>query len=807
MAFSTLIHVRYGLLSTLAVLVSITFSQTNFVFASPPGKRESHKDNHVSVSNTKSSKATNRTLIHKPLPESLTSFGAAVLGDYLYVFSGHSGDAHGAGRDLLVDHFRRIKVNNVDAKWEELAKHEPAQSTALVTDGKFLYRIGGLTFLNGSGEETNFKSTQHFARYDVKKNEWTELAPLPEPRSSLDAAVLGQSIYVAGGWNLQGKSSREAPWHDHILKYDLDNPDAGWQSIEGPGYNTRALSVAAHDGKLYLLGGIQQRGITKQVSVYDPTTKNWSKGPELNPDSAAAGFATSSFATGGHLYYTGGSGVVYKLNDKKTDWEVADRLLFPRMFLRLLPLSDNQLIALGGTSMSAGRVGVVESLRVDAEAENALKQTRWTVPFDGRAKHSQTLVLDGFKLYAFGGNASRAPHDFSEDAFVDEAFVFDIARQSAKELPNLPLPMQSGCALVTSQTSEHQSIIVAGGMGVVEGKFSSLKDIFRFDPESKSWNANAAALPQPRSMFSAVNYEDAAWFFGGSSVGKKSDLLKSVIHWWGDDSQPTPLPGVSVPIPRRSFGGAVLDDEYFMVGGLTKSSGIAKTVDVFHFNNRTWRKAASPNVPRVFPSLVAASGRLYLFGGFTNADGHFQPAKSLEMYNPVTNQWKTIAKELSGVDSSMTMLSMSNRLLFYGIDKEKDGLANFVLFDPAPKTIPEKIESMGFGRRQRDPAEQSKREAMSLMRKDVNKDGKLSKQELGKRMFDFFQDTDQNADGFVTFSEAATAIETRIKNDELVKSQKKQNDSEKTPKVKTKEKKPKTNQQKSKAADNSTCEN
>ena len=46
--------------------------------------------------------------LHKPLPEPLTSFGAAVLGEYLYVFSGHDGDAHGFGKEMLVDHFRRF---------------------------------------------------------------------------------------------------------------------------------------------------------------------------------------------------------------------------------------------------------------------------------------------------------------------------------------------------------------------------------------------------------------------------------------------------------------------------------------------------------------------------------------------------------------------------------------------------------------------------------------------------------------------------------------------------------------------------
>lgn len=708
---------------------------------------------------TPSDAASTRARLHKPLPETLTSFGAAVLGDYLYVFSGHSGDAHGEGRDLLVDHFRRIKVDDPQAAWEELAQHEPAQSTALITDGKYLYRIGGLTFLNRSGEETNFKSTQHFSRYDVQQDKWEELAPLPEPRSSLDAAILGRTIYVAGGWNLQGESSRDADWHEDILKFDLDNPSAGWQSIPGPGYKSRAIALAAHKGKIYLLGGIQDRGISRKVSIYDPQTNSWSEGPEMQADSATAGFASSAFEVDGQLYYTGGSGIVYRLNDEKHAWEVADRLLFPRMFLRLLPLKADRLIALGGTSMGAGRIGVVESLQMDPSFGQTPKQVSWNIKFNGKVRQSQCLVLDGMQLYAFGGNKSQNPHDFKPSAFSKEAFVFDLSRQTVEQLPDLPLALQSGTALVLSQTSEHNSILVSGGMGFQDDQFTALKTLFRFDPEAKKWSRYPVELPQPRSMFSAVTQDEAVWFFAGSTVGKERSLLTTIDHWWGDDSAPAALPGIKLPTPRRSAGGALLKDEYYLAGGLTAESGLAETVDVFHFQDRTWRTAPAPQVPRVFPSLVATGNKLYLYGGFTRADGHFQPATSLEMYDPQTEKWKTIAESIPGVSPTMSMFPFNGRLLFYGIDPQVAGQANFVLYDPAPLTAPEQVASMSFGGRRRDPAGQARREALILMRKDTDKDGKLSAAELGSRMKNFFHKADQNQDQTLTLEELTTVIQ------------------------------------------------
>lgn len=703
--------------------------------------------------------ATNSTnaRLHRPLPESLTSFGAAVQGEYLYVFSGHSGEAHGFGKDLLVDHFRRIRFDDPAAEWEELAMHEPAQSVALVSDDEYLYRIAGLSFLNGEGDsETNFNSTTHFARYDVKKNEWTALADLPAPRSSLDAAVLDRCVYVAGGWNLQGSSSRSAPWHEDILCFDLDNPEAGWKSLPGPGYKTRALSVAAHEGKLFVIGGMQERGISKKVSVYDPSTESWHEGPELPADSPMQGFATSSFAVGGQLYVTGNSGVVYRLGEQ--DWEVVQRLLFPRMFLRLLPVGEDRLIALGGTG-SIGRTGVVESLSVNPEIAAGVNQANWSVEFGGKAKHSQALALRGGKLYAMGGNASWQAHDFSEKAFVDEAFVFDLGNKTAKALPNMPRALQGSAAVIHSQTSEHSSVLVAGGLGYGGGpkknNLDYLNSVYSFDLESEEWTQSEQELPNPRAMFNATVHEEAIWMFAGSS-GRDQGLAVSILHWWGDESAIAPLHKIEIPTPRRSFGGALLDNHYYLVGGLASGMKIAESVDVFDLTERTWSTIPGPSVPRVFPSLTNCAGKLYLHGGFTRADGHFMPAETLEVYDSESKQWSAI-EGVTGIRSGMSMLNFNDRLLFFGVNEDAEGVADFVIVDPEPQATPEKSEGMSFGRSlgRRDD---SKETAKMLLRKDGNKDGMLDREELGSRLADLVAKGDENNDEKLSATEILTAL-------------------------------------------------
>ena len=689
--------------------------------------------------------------LHRSLKEPLTSFGAAVLGDYLYVFSGHAGAAHGFGKDVLSKHFRRIRFDDPQANWEDLPMHAPAQSVALVTDGQHLYRIGGLSFLNElANEETIYDSTSHFARFDVSARVWTELTPLPEPRSSLDAAVLDRKIYVAGGWNLQGSNSADAPWADDMLRFDLDHPENGWECLPGPGYRSRAISLAAHDGKIYFFGGIQESGITRKVSVYDPRTNNWEAAPDLPADSSTAGFATSSFATGDNLYVTGGSGVIYRLGEQAQNWEIASRLFHPRMFLRLVPADEHRLLAVGGTGTNAAdRMTVVESVNVDPQIEQPLKLAKWSIDFGGRAKHSQALTLVGTTLYALGGNASRQPHDFSEDAFLDEAFAFDVGDRSVEVLPAMPVRLQSAASVINRQTSQHHTIAVIGGLGF-DSRMTSLDGVYLFDPEAKAWTTVDRKCPEPRAMFETIANSDGIWSFGGAG-GSGSALLTNVLHWWGDDSEITPLPEVSLPTPRRSFAAVQLAREVYLIGGLGEGNRVVSQVAVFDFDDRTWRTANSPNYSRVFPSAAVSGGKIYLYGGFSSDSGHFAPATALEVYDPATDRWEMVAKELAEVPSSMRMLAYSDRLLFFGIDKEQDGRANFVLFDPAPKSVPADVAPVQFGtsRGARDHSEET---ARLLIRRDKNKDGKLSEQELGSRLTHLLVG-DRDGDALLSMSE------------------------------------------------------
>ncbi len=290
------------------------------------------------------------------LPRGATSFGAAVVGDWLYVYGGHYGEPHHYSRDGQSGDFARLNLNAA-SQWEPLPGGPKLTGLAMVAHEGKLYRVGGFSATNGASEKENLVSQTDFARFDPQTKTWTSLPPLPEGRSSHDAAVVGNTLYVVGGWQM---GEGETKWHDTAWSVDLSQSQLEWKPIAQPPFHRRALALAAWHNKLYVLGGMQQDGgPTTQTALYDPATKKWSEGPTLlgaNMD----GFGSSAFACGGHLFATTMSGAIQRLSSDGAAWELVGQLEHPRFFHRLLSWQERDLVVVGGAHMAVGKIDTLE---------------------------------------------------------------------------------------------------------------------------------------------------------------------------------------------------------------------------------------------------------------------------------------------------------------------------------------------------------------------------------------------------------------------------------------------------------------
>lgn len=296
------------------------------------------------------------------LPKGVTSFGAAVSGDDLYLYGGHWGAAHGYAAEDQSNEFLKLSLSNPKG-WEQLQSGPRVTGLALVAHGNKLYRVGGFQAKNKDGEAQSLWSTADAASFDPQSGHWTQLPDLPSPRSSHDAAVLGDMLLVFGGWSLEGPD--KTTWHTTGCVLDLKQPTSGWKVVENVPFERRALSVTAHDGKIYVIGGMQKDGgPTTAVTVYDPSNGAWSDGPKLPAEKDFEGFGNAAVACGGSLLVTTHGGHAYRLSADGKSWELAGKVAHPRFFHRLVPVSASEVVSVGGAHMASGKVLEIDRLQI-----------------------------------------------------------------------------------------------------------------------------------------------------------------------------------------------------------------------------------------------------------------------------------------------------------------------------------------------------------------------------------------------------------------------------------------------------------
>lgn len=299
-----------------------------------------------------------------PLVKGTTSFGGAVTGDALFVYGGNYGSAHEYTNDDQSGDLWRLDLSK-PGQWEIVGTGPRLQGLAMVEHRGKLIRVGGFTAQNKSGEPQILVSQADVARFDPQSRTWESLPNLPQPRSSHDAAVIGDTLYVVGGWALQGES-KHSQWHATALALDLSAEKLEWREIAPPPFKRRALAIADWRGKLVSAGGMMESGgPTTAVAIYDPVANRWSEGPSLQGN-AMDGFGASAFACQNSLYVTTISGSIQRLSGEGKAWEYVGQLAQPRFFHRLLPWQGTQLLVVGGANMEEGKKVALEKLNIAA---------------------------------------------------------------------------------------------------------------------------------------------------------------------------------------------------------------------------------------------------------------------------------------------------------------------------------------------------------------------------------------------------------------------------------------------------------
>lgn len=287
------------------------------------------------------------------LPEATSSFGAATDDGWLYVYGGHIAPTHNYFKGAVSGQFHRIQLAGGTA-WEKLPEGPALQGLNLAAHAGKVYRVGGMEPRNEKGSPTDNHSLSSAAVFDSAKGKWEALPDLPHPRSSHDTVVLDGKLYIVGGWNLAGK---EEHWNDNMAVLDLSAATPAWTTVPQP-FRRRALMAAAYEGKLYVVGGMDDKQrVLRSVSIYDPKSNTWTDGPNL-PAGPFNGFAPAVAVHGGQLYASVAGGKVLRLDTENQKWDLVTTVE-SRIAHRMVS-DGKRLMLVGGAAQGGNLDEVVE---------------------------------------------------------------------------------------------------------------------------------------------------------------------------------------------------------------------------------------------------------------------------------------------------------------------------------------------------------------------------------------------------------------------------------------------------------------
>jgi len=310
-----------------------------------------------SVSGDIEAKQTTLPPIPKP---ARSSFGAAKIGDNIYILGGHQGVEHTYPPESFLDEVWSYNIPS--QSWKKMKPRPvPCHGYGVATQGKYIYAFGGFAY---SAEHLpKWKSLDSIDRYDTTTDEWVTVGTLPRRRSSNVVATVGNKVYLMGGWDATPKFPKDfdGTFHREVDVFDLDKQEATKTDIVVPNPLRRALSGLVYDDTILLIGGLGQGAshfeLLDQVTAFKPETGEWRELPKLPfaTFAPAAGVVNDTLLVFGGMFKTGPMEFKYVDHvfalDNAEGWKHTGRYLSePKGFAQVVELDANTLAILGGHS-------------------------------------------------------------------------------------------------------------------------------------------------------------------------------------------------------------------------------------------------------------------------------------------------------------------------------------------------------------------------------------------------------------------------------------------------------------------------
>lgn len=229
------------------------------------------------------------------------------------------------------------------------------------------------------------------------------------------------------------------------------------------------------------------------------------------------------------------------------------------------------------------------------------------------------------RIYALGGYPSNRQTK-------DTVQVYDPVEDRWELTTPLPIPLNHSMA-----ASANGKLYMIGGQLTDAGAANFSDRVFEYDPTGRQWRERAR-MPSARGGGSAAVWAGRI-YVAGSRPPRGADF--AVYDPQADSWRALP----DLPTQRNHSAAAAVDGKIYIIGGRFEGgfqSPQSDAVEIFDPGSNTWSVGAKMPKPRGGLNAVEAHGCIHAFGGEGNATGPNNLYPDHDVYNPVTNTWRSL---------------------------------------------------------------------------------------------------------------------------------------------------------------------
>jgi N-acetylneuraminic acid mutarotase len=522
-------------------------------------------------------------------------------------------------------------------------------------------------------------------------------------------------VLVAGG------ISSTTSFYGFLTSCELYDPATDTWTLTGSLGTERSGHTATllPNGKVLVVGGVNNSGFLNSAELYDPATGTWSPAATFTGARAShtatllpngkvlvvGGQDSSTSSTNTALLYDPGSGT----------WASARPLTTARRTHTASLLPDGTVLVAGGYNYTDGSLNTAQIYTPDSGAGTWSSETTFT---NARSDQTATALPGGLVLVAGGVGPSGALntplYSYARGEWGNPGPNMLEARwdHTATLLPNGQVLVAGG---LNSDSWLNSAEIYSGG---TDGTWSATTSL----TAARAWHT-ATLLPNGQVLVTGgresdgydlascelYDYAAGSWTLTSSlplrRTGSQATLLPNgkvlVVGGSNDDGNPTnelydyssgawtvtgacntyrssghtlTLLPPSIAYPQ----GGVL-----VVGGQAVANGNSlASCELYDPGSGTWTTTGSLSYARyAHTATLLANGQVLVSGGWANGTGYITRA---ELYNPATGTWSTTGSLNTGRYSHTATLLPNGRVLVAGGMYNNNSSCQFAeLYDPA----------------------------------------------------------------------------------------------------------------------------